>query len=63
MFKFYLTGTQLTESDNRAKAANSFKEDILELLDTIQNYEVRISLLETKHLDVELDIRYERKIK
>jgi len=50
-------GTQLTESDNRAKAANSFKEDILELLDTIQNYEVRISLLETKHLDVELDIR------
>ena len=36
---------------------DTFKQDILELLDTIQNFEVRVSLLETKYMDLELDMR------
>ena len=37
---------------------DTFKQDILELLDTIQNFEVRVSLLETKYMDLELDMRW-----
>ena len=41
-------GTRLVEIENRAKVGKSFKEDILELKELNENFEERITVLESK---------------
>ena len=41
-------GTRLVEIENRAKVGKSFKEDILELIELNENFEERITVLESK---------------
>ena len=45
------------EIENRAKVGKSFKEDILELLELNQNFEERITVLETNHQENLVDLR------
>lgn len=46
--KFSDPGTRLVEIENRAKVGKSFKEDILELIELNENFEERITVLESK---------------
>ena len=50
-------GTRLAEIENRAKVGKSFKEDILELLELNENFELRITLLETKQQENLVELR------
>ena len=43
--------------ENRARVGKSFKEDILELLELNENFEERITELETKQLETLEDLR------
>ena len=43
--------------ENRARVGKSFKEDILELLDVHENFEERITVLETKQEENLEDLR------
>ena len=47
----------MLEIENRAKVGKSFKEDILELLELNQNFEERITVLETNHQENLVDLR------
>ena len=48
---------RLGEIENKAKVGKSFKEEILELLELNQNFEERITLLETKQEENLVDLR------
>ena len=43
--------------ENRARVGKSFKEDILELLELNENFEERITVLETKQQENLEDLR------
>ena len=45
------------EIENKARVGKSFKEDILELLELNQNFEERITVLETKQQENLVDLR------
>ena len=48
---------RVVEMENRARVGKSFKEDILELLELNENFEERITELETKQLETLEDLR------
>ena len=45
------------EIENKARVGKSFKKDILELLELNQNFEERITVLETKQQENLVDLR------
>ena len=47
----------MAEIENRAKVGKSFKEDVLELLELNQNFELRITVLETKQQENLVELR------
>ena len=47
----------MAEIENRAKVGKSFKSDILELLELNQNFELRITVLETKQQENLVELR------
>ena len=48
---------RVVEMENRARVGKSFKEDILELLELNENFEERITVLETKQQENLEDLR------
>ena len=54
---FKIKGMRLGEIENKAKVGKSFKEEILELLELNQNFEERITVLETKQEENLVDLR------
>ena len=48
---------RVSEMENRARVGKSFKEDILELLELNENFEERITVLETKQQENLEDLR------
>ena len=48
---------RVIEMENRARVGKSFKEDILELLEVHENFEERITVLETKQQENLVDLR------
>ena len=54
---FKIKGMRLGEIENKAKVGKSFKEEILELLELNQNFEERITVLETKQEENMVDLR------
>ena len=56
-YYFKIKGLRLGEIENKAKVGKSFKEEILELLELNQNFEERITVLETKQEENLVDLR------
>lgn len=50
-------GTRVVDIENRAKVGKSFKEDVLELLELNENFELRITVLETKQQENLVELR------
>ena len=55
--KFSDLDMRVSEMENRARVGKSFKEDILELLELNENFEERITVLETKQQENLEDLR------
>ena len=55
--KFSDLDMRVSEMENRARVGKSFKEDILELLELNENFEERITVLETKQQENLVDLR------